>query len=77
MFKIKENGEKYATSEFVSLHCERSVTKQDDMDDREGTLRAISTDHRRMPYMKPLYWKWMWSTMMKPGCMNKDAEMIF
>ena len=26
--------------------------------------------------MKPLYWKWIWSTMRKPGCKNMDADTI-
>lgn len=33
-------------------------------------------DQRRIPYMKPLYWKWIWSTMRKPGCKNMDADTI-
>ena len=38
------------------------------------TFRAHRIDHISIPKRKPLYWKWIWSTIKKPGCKNKDAE---
>lgn len=43
---------------------------------RRLTLRAIRIDHNRMPNMNPLYWKWMWSTIRKPGWRNRAADII-
>lgn len=30
-------------------------------------FRARTSDAMRMPYMQPLYWKWMWSIINRPG----------
>ena len=40
------------------------------------TFRAMRMDHRRIPNMNPLYWKWMWSTMRNPGCKKRVAEIM-
>ncbi len=29
--------------------------------------RARTTESIKMPYRKPLYWKWMWSMISRPG----------
>lgn len=42
----------------------------------EHTLRAASMLHSRMPRRKPLYWKWMWSTIRRPGWVTIEAARI-
>jgi len=32
--------------------------------------------HIRTPRRKPLYWKWMWSTMRRPGWNRTEAAMM-
>ena len=33
-------------------------------------------DQSNIPYIKPLYWKWIWSTIKKPGWRKMDADII-
>lgn len=33
-------------------------------------------DQSKIPNMKPLYWKCMWSTIRNPGWRNNEAEII-
>jgi hypothetical protein len=35
-------------------------------------LRASTMDKTRIPYRKPLYWKWIWSMMSSPGDNKTD-----
>lgn len=34
---------------------------------RPEFLRPATIDRMRIPYKKPLYWKWMWSMIKSPG----------
>lgn len=74
MLEIKQNGKKDTTGKFVALVKGQWICIH--IPGHILTLRANKTDQRRMPYMKPLYWKCMWSTMRNPGWRKMDAEMI-
>ena len=45
----------------------KRVAKTRPLRSRVDFLRARTRDRMRRPYMKPLYWKWMWSMMSRPG----------
>lgn len=45
-------------------------------DERKLTSRAATMLQRRMPRRKPLYWKWMWSTIMRPGWKMSETAMM-
>jgi hypothetical protein len=34
---------------------------------RPELFRAVTIERMRIPYRKPLYWKWMWSIINNPG----------
>lgn len=40
---------------------------------RGPTFLAARMLHSSIPRRKPLYWKWMWSTMSSPGCETIEA----
>ena len=58
------------------LPCKNGCQRPINQDTAKLALRAIRIDQRSIPYMNPLYWKWIWSTMRKPGCKNMDADTI-
>lgn len=55
---------------------DKEISNMGEMGEDRHTLRAIRIDHKRIPNINPLYWKCIWSTIMNPGCMNREAEII-
>lgn len=45
--------------------------------ERRGDDLATSRERRRIPYMKPLYWKWMWSIIRRPGERRMDRAIAW
>jgi hypothetical protein len=50
-----------------------SFILRDQRNSGELTFLAARMLHSRMPRRKPLYWKWMWSTMSRPGWETIEA----
>ena len=45
----------------------RSAANKSPLQSSVELFRASTKDAIRIPYMHPLYWKWMWSMMRRPG----------
>jgi hypothetical protein len=74
VLEVKQHSEEETTGKAVTLKVNMSNIQQDY--EVRPTSRAKSNDQSRMPNMKPLYWKCIWSTIKKPGCKKREADMI-
>lgn len=46
---------------------QRSVAKSSPLANVVDFFLANTKDNIKMPYRKPLYWKWIWSMIRRPG----------
>ena len=71
MFEVQKDGEQNAAHQILTLqYCQCCPIEARE----RHTFRAMRSDQSMIPNMKPLYWKWIWSIMRKPGCKNSEAD---
>jgi hypothetical protein len=49
-----------------------SAAKTRPLHSRPDFVRARTRERMSRPYMHPLYWKWMWSMIIRPGERRMD-----